>query len=197
MVTPKTFHVKPMQQCILTVETPLCHAEVFLIKQWQLIQIIAYLSSLFRIRAIRVVKQIQYFFTVIRSCQDHTYLLVFHWIDNQVVLIQERITSIIFRVHDGADMIFSSYTFYLFNNLRIPPLSSSMLLLQYYSQNFCILRYTYNAIPVFELYLQAIRILPPLHFSFILYLFYFSCKYTPRFRQCQIFNAFSLRNRKN
>lgn len=121
MVTPKTFHVKPMQQCILTVETPLCHAEVFLIKQWQLIQIIAYLSSLFRIRAIRVVKQIQYFFTVIRSCQDHTYLLVFHWIDNQVVLIQERITSIIFRVHDGADMIFSSYTFYLFNNLRIPP----------------------------------------------------------------------------
>ena len=107
MVTPKTFHVKPMQQCILTVETPLCHAEVFLIKQWQLIQIIAYLSSLFRIRAIRVVKQIQYFFTVIRSCQDHTYLLVFHWIDNQVVLIQERITSIIFRVHDGADMIFS------------------------------------------------------------------------------------------
>lgn len=122
MVTPKTFHVKPMQQCILTVETPLCHAEVFLIKQWQLIQIIAYLSSLFRIRAIRVVKQIQYFFTVIRSCQDHTYLLVFHWIDNQVVLIQERITSIIFRVHDGADMIFSSYTFYLFNNLRIPPI---------------------------------------------------------------------------
>lgn len=121
MATPKTFHVKPMQQCILTVETPLCHAEVFLIKQWQLIQIIAYLSSLFRIRAIRVVKQIQYFFTVIRSCQDHTYLLVFHWIDNQVVLIQERITSIIFRVHDGADMIFSSYTFYLFNNLRIPP----------------------------------------------------------------------------
>lgn len=121
MVTPKTFHVKPMQQCILTVETSLCHAEVFLIKQWQLIQIIAYLSSLFRIRAIRVVKQIQYFFTVIRSCQDHTYLLVFHWIDNQVVLIQERITSIIFRVHDGADMIFSSYTFYLFNNLRIPP----------------------------------------------------------------------------
>lgn len=110
-----------MQQCILTVETPLCHAEVFLIKQWQLIQIIAYQSSLFRIRAIRVVKQIQYFFTVIRSCQDHTYLLVFHWIDNQVVLIQERITSIIFRVHDGADMIFSSYTFYLFNNLRIPP----------------------------------------------------------------------------
>lgn len=110
-----------MQQCILTVETPFCHAEVFLIKQWQLIQIIAYLSSLFRIRAIRVVKQIQYFFTVIRSCQDHTYLIVFHWIDNQVVLIQERITSIIFRVHDGADMIFSSYTFYLFNNLRIPP----------------------------------------------------------------------------